>query len=55
MESGTTYDGSRQDTLSPSDDENTWIPVDISYIKEFLGPDTEILNLKEFKTLHVLF
>ena len=34
--------------------ENTWIPVDVSFIKEVWLPDTEILNLKEFKTLRVL-
>ena len=33
---------------------NPWIPVDVSFIKEFWLPDTEILNLKEFKTLDVL-
>merc|ERR1719270_2865054 len=31
-----------------------WIPVDVSFIKEFWLPDAEILNLKEFKTLDVL-
>ena len=35
-------------------DVNTWIPVDVSFIKEFWLPDAEILNLKEFKTLDVL-
>jgi len=34
--------------------ENDWIPVDVSFIKEVWLPDTEILNLKEFKTLRVL-
>jgi hypothetical protein len=43
-----------ENNLAPSDDENAWIPVDVSFIKEFWLPDTEILNLKEFKTLHVL-
>merc|ERR1719220_955174 len=43
-----------EENLSPGDDENAWIPVDVSFIKEFWLPDTEILNLKEFKTLHVL-
>ena len=36
------------------DDTNPWIPVDVSFIKEFWLPDAEILNLKEFKTLDVL-
>lgn len=35
-------------------DEPEWIPVDVSFIKEFWLPDAEILNLKEFKTLDVL-
>ena len=35
-------------------DVNTWIPVDVSFIKKFWLPDAEILNLKEFKTLDVL-
>jgi len=34
--------------------EPEWIPVDVSFIKEFWLPDAEILNLKEFKTLDVL-
>ena len=34
--------------------EAEWIPVDVSFIKEFWLPDAEILNLKEFKTLDVL-
>ena len=33
---------------------DSWIPVDVSFIKEFWLPDAEILNLKEFKTLEVL-
>ena len=33
---------------------DNWIPVDVSFIKEFWLPDAEILNLKEFKTLDVL-
>ena len=36
------------------EDPNSWIPVDVSFIKEFWLPDAEILNLKEFKTLDVL-
>jgi hypothetical protein len=28
---------------------DAWIPVDVSFIKEFWLPDAEILNLKEFK------
>jgi hypothetical protein len=32
----------------------SWIPVDVSFVKEFWLPDAEILNLKEFKTLDVL-
>ena len=36
------------------EDANAWIPVDVSFIKEFWLPDAEILNLKEFKTLDVL-
>ena len=40
--------------LGPEDDPNAWIPVDVSFIKEFWLPDAEILNLKEFKTLDVL-
>ena len=43
-----------EENQTPGDDENAWIPVDVSFIKEFWLPDTEILNLKEFKTLHVL-
>ena len=35
-------------------EEPDWIPVDVSFIKEFWLPDAEILNLKEFKTLDVL-
>ena len=34
--------------------EPDWIPVDVSFIKEFWLPDAEILNLKEFRTLDVL-
>ena len=40
--------------LGPDDDIDAWIPVDVSFIKEFWLPDAEILNLKEFKTLDVL-
>ena len=36
------------------EDSDAWIPVDVSFIKEFWLPDAEILNLKEFKTLDVL-
>ncbi len=36
------------------EDADNWIPVDVSFIKEFWLPDAEILNLKEFKTLDVL-
>lgn len=36
------------------DGADAWIPVDVSFIKEFWLPDAEILNLKEFKTLDVL-
>ncbi len=36
------------------EDLDSWIPVDVSFIKEFWLPDAEILNLKEFKTLDVL-
>ncbi|XP_040575659.1 glycine receptor subunit alpha-2 [Lepeophtheirus salmonis] len=36
------------------EDADSWIPVDVSFIKEFWLPDAEILNLKEFKTLDVL-
>ena len=36
------------------EDPDSWIPVDVSFIKEFWLPDAEILNLKEFKTLDVL-
>ena len=36
------------------EDSGAWIPVDVSFIKEFWLPDAEILNLKEFKTLDVL-
>ena len=40
--------------LNPDDDPDAWIPVDVSFIKEFWLPDAEILNLKEFETLNVL-
>ena len=40
--------------LGPDDDIDAWIPVDVSFIKEFWLPDAEILNLKEFETLNVL-
>ena len=40
--------------LGPEDDSDAWIPVDVSFIKEFWLPDAEILNLKEFETLNVL-
>jgi len=40
--------------LGPDDDADAWIPVDVSFIKEFWLPDAEILNLKEFETLNVL-
>ena len=40
--------------LGPDDDPDAWIPVDVSFIKEFWLPDAEILNLKEFETLKVL-
>ena len=32
--------------LNPEDDPDAWIPVDVSFIKEFWLPDAEILNLK---------
>jgi hypothetical protein len=37
--------------LKKEEDPFTWVPVDVSFIKEFWLPDAEILNLKEFKTL----
>jgi hypothetical protein len=40
--------------LRKGEDSDTWIPVDVSFVKEFWLPDAEILNLKEFKTLDVL-
>ena len=40
--------------LASEDDSDAWIPVDVSFIKEFWLPDAEILNLKEFETLNVL-
>ena len=40
--------------LAPEDEADAWIPVDVSFIKEFWLPDAEILNLKEFRTLDVL-
>ena len=40
--------------LKKGEDPDSWIPVDVSFIKEFWLPDAEILNLKEFKTLDVL-
>ncbi|XP_023327258.1 glycine receptor subunit alpha-2 [Eurytemora carolleeae] len=40
--------------LNLGEEAETWIPVDVSFIKEFWLPDAEILNLKEFKTLDVL-
>jgi len=43
-----------ENNLGPEDDTDAWIPVDVSFIKEFWLPDAEILNLKEFKTLDVL-
>jgi len=43
-----------ENNLGPDDDADAWIPVDVSFIKEFWLPDAEILNLKEFKTLDVL-
>ena len=43
------------DLLGPeTTGEPDWIPVDVSFIKEFWLPDAEILNLKEFRTLDVL-
>ena len=39
--------------LSPDEDPNAWIPVDVSFIKEFWLPDAEILNLKVTATLFV--
>ena len=49
-------DQDRIDEILGSDEslEPEWIPVDVSFIKEFWLPDAEILNLKEFKTLDVL-
>ena len=41
-------------TFQITDAPDGWIPVDVSFIKEFWLPDAEILNLKEFKTLDVL-
>ena len=41
--------------LSPDEDPNAWIPVDVSFIKEFWLPDAEILNLKVPATLFVIF
>ncbi len=41
-------------SLQKGEDLDNWIPVDVSFIKEFWLPDAEILNLKEFKTLDVL-
>ena len=32
--------------LAPEDEADAWIPVDVSFIKEFWLPDAEILNLK---------
>ena len=32
--------------LASEDDVDSWIPVDVSFIKEFWLPDAEILNLK---------
>ena len=43
-----------ESNLGNGDTNDTWIPVDVSFIKEFWIPDAEILNLKEFKTLDVL-
>ena len=43
-----------ENVLGPSENYSSWIPVDVSFIKEFWMPDAEILNLKEFKTLDVL-
>jgi len=40
-----------QNILKKGEDPFTWVPVDVSFIKEFWLPDAEILNLKEFKTL----
>ncbi|XP_059096027.1 glycine receptor subunit alpha-2-like [Tigriopus californicus] len=40
--------------LKRGESADSWIPVDVSFIKEFWLPDAEILNLKEFKTLDVL-
>ena len=40
--------------LRKGEEPDSWIPVDVSFIKEFWLPDAEILNLKEFKTLDVL-
>ena len=40
--------------MASEDDADAWIPVDVSFIKEFWLPDAEILNLKEFETLNVL-
>jgi len=42
------------ENLGPEDDPDAWIPVDVSFIKEFWLPDAEILNLKDFETLNVL-
>ena len=48
-------DQDKMDNLfKDGEDPNSFIPVDVSFIKEFWLPDAEILNLKEFKTLDVL-
>lgn len=48
-------DQDKMDSLFKSgENADAWIPVDVSFIKEFWLPDAEILNLKEFKTLDVL-
>jgi hypothetical protein len=39
--------------LSPDDDANAWIPVDVSFIKEFWLPDAEILNLKVWRNVKI--
>ena len=40
-------------TLAGNDDESS-IPVDVSFMSQMWTPDAEIRNLKEFKTLNVL-
>ena len=50
----TSFQEKIEKNLAPEDEADAWIPVDVSFIKEFWLPDAEILNLKEFETLNVL-